>query len=158
MTHKTAHTGTSCDSAEQALGDAEGGTAGLEPRLKRMFVGGAMKALVFFAAQAAILFLLAGRWNWGGAWAFLIAMLVGGTASLWIMLRHDPSLIEERVAAFKKGGTWDKPLVVVIAVVCPVLMCVVAGLDERFGWSPRPGLPLQCLAFAVTVTAYGIIL
>ncbi len=145
------------NSAQQAASPARGAQP-LTPELKRMLAAGAVKGLVFLGVEAAILFLVSGRFDWGGAWAFVIASFAAMLAATFLMVRHDPSLMKERVSAFKKGGTWDKPLVVVLTVVCPLLFCVVAGLDARFGWSPRPMLPLQCFAFAVAVVAYGIIL
>ncbi len=83
----------------------------------------------------AILFLLAGRWDWSGAWiltflylAFLLVMVV------WAMW-NAPELLEERsrVASNVKG--WDKILLTLYTIALVGLL-VVAALDAgRFRWT-----------------------
>jgi protein-S-isoprenylcysteine O-methyltransferase Ste14 len=109
-----------------------------------------------------ILFLIAGRLDWTGAWVlsflyfvFLIVVVV------WTM-RNDPGLMEERSKRAENVKPWDKVILTVYTIML-VGMLVVAALDAgRFRWSEMPlivqalgviGLiPLGLLLLWVTAT------
>ena len=97
-----------------------------------------IQVLALIVVIDAILFLLAGRLDWSGAWiltflylAFLLVMVV------WAM-RNAPELLEERsrVASNVKG--WDKILLTLYTIALVALL-VVASLDAgRFRWTEMP--------------------
>ncbi len=106
----------------------------------RLFV----RVLALVVILDAILFLLAGRWDWSGAWlvtALYLAFLL--VIVLWAV-RNDPELLEERsrVASNVKG--WDKVLLALYTAALIALL-VVAALDAgRFRWTEMP-MALQAL-------------
>ncbi len=130
----------------------------LPPRPMRTLVRQWVRALIFFAVQAAILFAASGRLNWISAWIYIGYFLVAGTATSYLLARFAPDLIEERVSAFEQSNNWDKRLVVLLAVVGPLLFCLVAGLDSRFGWSYRPGIAVRALALGAAILGAAFIL
>jgi protein-S-isoprenylcysteine O-methyltransferase Ste14 len=99
-----------------------------------------VQTLVLYGAMGLVLFLAAGTVDWPAAWIFLAEMivlfLVGG---LWFA-RHDPALLQERLAPpiQKDQPTADKILLNVFIVVIFGAL-VLMGLDAvRFGWSSVP--------------------
>ncbi len=86
----------------------------------------------------AILFLLAGRWDWSGAWvltflylAFLLIIFVWAT-------RNAPELLKERSRMASNVKGWDKILLTLYTLALIGLL-VVAALDAgRFRWTEMP--------------------
>jgi hypothetical protein len=92
-----------------------------------------------------ILFLIAGRLDWIGAWvlSFLYFIFV---AVVWTM-RNDPGLMEERGKRAENVKPWDKVIMTLYTIML-VGMLVVAALDAgRFRWSEMP-LVVQALRMA----------
>lgn len=107
----------------------------------------------------AILFLAAGRLDWWVAWAYAAVALIVLILSRALMLLRNPDLARERAEAGDRENVkpWDKVLVPLVAVYGPLVSWIVAGLDFRFGWSPRFPLALQLGALAVLTlgSAFG---
>lgn len=110
--------------------------------LKRM-----LQVVITYLILAAILFVSSGRMNWIWAWAYLGL----GLGILIINISILPAeLIAERGRPRDNVKRWDRVLTTVAQI--PTLgVPVVAGLDERFGWSPQsiPAIHLAGLAFFV---------
>ena len=99
-----------------------------------------------------ILFLAAGRFDWWEAWAYAAMTMVTLLSSRAILMIKNPDLAQERAtSADQKEGVkpWDKILMPLTAMYLPIISWVVAGLDERFGWSPDLADPIQIAALAV---------
>jgi len=105
---------------------------------------------------AVILFGSSGRLNWVTAWIYVGITTVFIIGSRVILLRKFPDLIAERAKFSDKGNTkqWDKTLMPLVAIFGPIVMLIVAGLDIRFGWSPKLQLALQIAALVVTILSY----
>lgn len=90
------------------------------------------------AGFGALLFLSAGRLDWGAGWLYLVIVTIN-TAINYVYLRwKNPVLIEYRTRFGKGTKGWDK---IWMGVFAPVIIAVyvVAGLDAgRFGWSAMP--------------------
>ena len=114
-----------------------------------------LQLVVFILIQAALLFGASGRLNWRAAWAYL-AIYVGMIAvNAVLILPRDPELIAERSQIKEDAKGWDKALSLVYAV-CGLGILAVAGLDERFGWSPQIALWMQVAAGVFTALGYGL--
>ena len=92
---------------------------------------------VTFLVMSLALFVPAGTAAWFAAWAYLILFSVNGAAiTLWL-LRHDPGLLEERMAV-RPQKSWDKMFIAVLCVVF-IVWLVLMPLDAvRFQWSRMP--------------------
>lgn len=80
------------------------------------------------------LFWSAGRMDWQAGWAALGVWVVWFTAMDIVVLRFHPDLMEERLAPPKGAKTWDRILVSVLRMV-ELARYILAGLDQRFGWT-----------------------
>lgn len=104
--------------------------------------------------QAVILFAASGRLDWLAAWAY-VGVYVGAVAvNASILLRRSPELIAERAQVWAGAKGWDKVLSALASLFGPVLTLLVAGLDERFGWSPEPGLPIRLASLVCVALGY----
>ena len=101
---------------------------------------------------AAILFIASGRPDWVWAWAYLgvgVGILVINASVL------PPELIAERGQVKEDTKGWDR--VLAIFIIIPTLgTLIVAGLDERFGWSPQLDWAIQVVALVFFALAQGL--
>lgn len=118
--------------------------------IRRLFKQTAITMVIL----AAILFLSAGTVAWPGAWALLVVSGVLGVISAYIIAKHDPELLRERMRGpiQKEQKPWDKRLLVVIFSLC-LAMPIVAGLEYRFGMS---SVPVWLQVFGALALAFGI--
>ncbi len=106
------------------------------------------KASLSSCILAALLFVSAGRIDWGMAWVY-IGMYSIGTIITGVVLRNSTDLHAERMHIKKDAKKWDKLLGPVMAGIGPMATLVVAGLDVRLGWSPSIIVSLQFCAVAM---------
>jgi protein-S-isoprenylcysteine O-methyltransferase Ste14 len=106
---------------------------------KRPGIGSILLGLMSLIGLPLSLFLSAGKWYWPEAWIYVAVTMLGTIASRIIMAKMNPGLAAERSQSLSAGDTksWDKWIMPYAAVFGPLLVFVVAGLDERFGWLPN---------------------
>jgi len=101
---------------------------------------------------AAILFIASGRLDWVWAWAYLG---VGVGILIINVLVMPPELIAERGQINEDTKAWDKVLAPLL--ILPTLGgLIVAGLDERFGWSPQLAVAIRVVALVFFALAQGL--
>jgi len=100
----------------------------------------AVKNAVYLLLAGLVLLGLSGRIGWAAAWAYLV-FLAGYLCGLGVLLyRRHPGLLAERSGVQPGTQPWDVVLASLSAVWLPLALYAVAGLDQRFGWSPAvPG-------------------
>jgi len=100
--------------------------------------GSILLGLISLIGLPLSLFLSAGRWNWLEAWIYVAVTMLGTILSRMIMAKINPDLVAERSQSISAGDVkrWDKWIMPFVAVFGPLLVFVVAGLEERFGWMP----------------------
>ena len=91
-----------------------------------------------------VLLVSAGRVAWTAAWVYLAAILL---IILISALKMDPELMVERAGMQEGTARWDLYLSVFVAMAGPLLTVLVAGLDQRYGWSGAVAIWLQTAAF-----------
>ena len=71
------------------------------------------------------------------------------------MLQKNPDLIAERANISEKSDvkSWDKVLMP-LGIIVATVMLIVAGLDNRFEWSPNLPLIIRIAAFTIMVVGY----
>ncbi len=108
--------------------------------------------LSVYLALGVVLFGLAGRLDWLMGWVLIVLLLgVAVLNALWAGRKH-PDLLAERAVGVKAAKAWDRVLAPLVGVGGYLLVCVVAGLDQRFGWSSVPAL-LTWVGLGVAVAA-----
>jgi len=126
--------------------------------MKRQFIALAVRIVLAFLYVPVALFSSAGTLDWPQAWAFILLLSLLGIGGLVIVHRKQPGLIDERKKFLKAEGTkkWDKILAPLVAIAGPLTVFVIAGLDKRFGWSPKFPLVLEIAAFLLTAVGYAL--
>src|SRR5215831_727322 len=84
-------------------------------------------------------FLPAGTWRYLAGWVFLAVFFGCAFAITLYLMRHDPALLQRRVAAGPVAEARPRQKVIqALASVAFLVMIVVPGLDRRFAWSHAP--------------------
>jgi protein-S-isoprenylcysteine O-methyltransferase Ste14 len=101
--------------------------------------------------------LISQQWDWWEAWVYAIIYILGFVVSRMLAARRNPDILAERARMMEHEDTqpWDKKLAPLLGVG-GVLIMIVAGLDERFGWPPAFSLPLKILALLAILAGYAL--
>jgi protein-S-isoprenylcysteine O-methyltransferase Ste14 len=113
-----------------------------------------LREILGIVGMGVFLFWPAGRIDWWPAWAALSVMLAWITATGIILCFH-PDLLAERMGARKGAKAWDTALLSILNLT-GLLRYVVAGLDERYGWSGGLPLAAQITALLVCILGYAL--
>jgi protein-S-isoprenylcysteine O-methyltransferase Ste14 len=105
----------------------------------------------------AILFVSAGTLNWIMGWLHVGVYIGSILASRIMVLRKNPDLLYERARYGEARNVkhWDRILMPLVASL-PLFIYVAAGLDFRFGWSPKVPLTLQHVALIIMVLGLAL--
>ena len=99
---------------------------------------------------SACLFFSSGRANWFMGWVF-IAILAGSQFSAaFILMISNPGLLANR-AEIRGKRDLDRIFAGILAFFGPAAICIVAGLNKRFGWSPEIPFPVQIAGIIVAI-------
>jgi protein-S-isoprenylcysteine O-methyltransferase Ste14 len=93
-----------------------------------------IKTAVFLAVLAVTLFGSAGTMRWASGWLYLGLVTANQVVVAVLFLKRDPALLAERSGVAAGVKAWDVPLAAMMAIVGPLTMCVISGLDERHNW------------------------
>jgi protein-S-isoprenylcysteine O-methyltransferase Ste14 len=117
----------------------------------------AVRLLLLSAVFPLLLFPFAGRWDWGMGWALIGILIAATLLSRLLVFRVHPDLLNERASSLdaENAKPWDKVLAPAMGLT-PLFVLVVAGLDERYQWSPPLGVGLQLTGLFLAVAGYAI--
>ncbi|TSA46993.1 MAG: isoprenylcysteine carboxylmethyltransferase family protein [Chloroflexi bacterium] len=105
--------------------------------------------------QVVALFASVWKWNWWNAWAYLALYLVFLAFNAFILLGKHKELVEERSQIGEGAKGWDK-VIGGISAFGGLLILILAGLDERFGWAGSIPLWVQIGAFVLLGLSYPL--
>ena len=105
---------------------------------------------IFVLLFAASLFFSAGRTDWAMGWVFIAIVAVSQISIALILVMRNPELMGERTDS-KGPRDLDRILAGVMALFGPISMCIVAGLNIRFGWFPQIPFKLQITGIVLAV-------
>ena len=105
------------------------------PKVKRGVLTWVRKQLSFVVILAAILFLSAGTVGWTVGWIYLALTVLVILVDVIVLLPEKADLLAERSELQEGTKAWDIWLASLAAIVFPIATWIVAGLDERNGWS-----------------------
>jgi protein-S-isoprenylcysteine O-methyltransferase Ste14 len=99
---------------------------------------GVLRLVIIAPIMLGVLLLSAGRWDWWEAWAYSglgLFILIGSRV---VLIKKFPDLAVERSQAHDLHDVkdWDRILMPITALLGPFVSWIVAGLDQRYGWSP----------------------
>ena len=101
------------------------------------------------------LFWSAGTISWWPAWGSL-AVMAGWSIATGIINTHlNPGLLAERLGPRKGAKTWDTAIMSILGLV-QLGRYIIAGLDQRNGWTGGLPLGVQILALVVCAIGYAL--
>lgn len=115
----------------------------------------AVQVLSMFAIQMLILFLAAGRLDWGWGWLYAALYIVGIAVSAILLFHYNPDTIAERAEASGMRG-WDKVVSGLFTASYFFALLIVAGLDARYGWTESLPLALHVLGILAFVVGFAL--
>jgi protein-S-isoprenylcysteine O-methyltransferase Ste14 len=124
----------------------------VNPRLIARYIIRETMGLVIMGAA---LFWPAGRLNWWGAWAALAVMLGWSAGTAIVILRYNPELLAERLGPRKGAKPWDTAILSLLGIT-QLARYIVAGFDQRYGWTGEVPLAAQGAAWVVCALGYGL--
>ena len=105
------------------------------------------------AVMALLLFLPAGSWGYWQAWLFLGLLFVPMTCvATWLLVR-EPELLAKRLSSKEQEKAQRQ--VVALSALMFVAGFLLAGFDQRYGWSEMPAW-IVAIAAVVMVCGYGL--
>jgi len=102
------------------------------------------------------LFWSAGRIDWWPAWAALAVMAVWIMATAYVVIRVNPDLLAERLGPRKGAKPWDVAILGIVGL-SQLARYIIAGLDERYGWSGDFPPAAQVAALTVCALGYALV-
>lgn len=113
--------------------------ARLTPELRAGIARRFVQIAAFMLAQAAILFIGAGRMSWGWAWVYLTICVGSISVNATMMLHRCPELIAERGRPGGPTATWDRTIGGLWSLLVFFVLPLVAALDARWRWTADLG-------------------
>jgi protein-S-isoprenylcysteine O-methyltransferase Ste14 len=102
------------------------------------------------------LFWSAGRIDWWSAWAAIAVWVICFAAMDILLLRFNPDLIAERLHPPKGARAWDRAILSILRLT-QLARYILAGLDQRYGWTGDFPLAAQIAALTVCVLSYALL-
>jgi protein-S-isoprenylcysteine O-methyltransferase Ste14 len=108
------------------------------------------------AGMGVALFWSAGRIDWWAAWVAIAVWLTFYTAMDILLLRFNPELMAERLNPPKGAKTWDRAILSLLRLM-QLARYILAGLDQRYGWTVGFPLAAQLAGLVVCVMGYALL-
>jgi protein-S-isoprenylcysteine O-methyltransferase Ste14 len=115
----------------------------------------AIRETMGIVVMGVALFWSAGKIDWWPAWAAIAVMLAWITATAIVIFRFNPDLLAERLGPRKGAKPWDTAIMSILGLT-QLVRYIVAGLDQRYGWTGSFPLATQVAALTVCALGYGL--
>lgn len=121
----------------------------------KLIVRYAVREVMGLIVMGVALFWSAGRLDWWPAWAVLGVMAIWIVATAVVILRFNPALLAERLGPRAGAKSWDTAILGGLGLA-QLARYILAGLDQRYGWTT--GVPLAAQLAALALGALGYVL
>src|SRR5512137_637109 len=122
---------------------------------KKIITRYAIRETMGLICMGVALFWSAGTIDWWQGWALLAVMLGWIVATAIVILRTNPSLLAERLGPRKGAKPWDTAIMSALGLV-QLARYIVAGLDQRYGWTRGFPLAAQMIALLLCILGYAL--
>ena len=114
-------------------------------------------SIVVYLLVPLLLLVCGGDSSWWQAWFYSLLIVAAGIGGRILAERRHPGLLAERqnIEKIQSSKPWDKVLAPLMALSVSFPLVIVAGLDQRFGWSPLFPLWLNALGFILISLGYA---
>jgi protein-S-isoprenylcysteine O-methyltransferase Ste14 len=116
----------------------------------------AIRETMGLVVMGVALFWSAGRLDWWAAWAALAVMAAWIAATAAILFRTNPDLLAERLGPRKGAKRWDTAIMSLVGLI-QLARYIVAGLDQRYGWTGGLPVAVQLAALALCAAGYALV-
>ena len=123
---------------------------------KRIVVRWLVRETMGVIMVAAILFISAGQIGWGWGWAMVAAVALWVAGMYLAIVPSHPDLLAERLRPKQGTKSWDTAIMGLVGLV-ELARYLLAGLDQRYGWTGGIGWLLQGAGLLVTLAGYAIV-
>jgi len=124
----------------------------MKPDMMRAVARRLVQVAIQFLVTFLPLLVLSGQFGWVWAWVYFGLYVAIVTVNMFVL---PVELIAERGRARENVKNWDKTITT-ISIVLTLGLFVVAGLDQRLGWSPELPLWLHLMGLAVMSMGQGL--
>lgn len=107
------------------------------------------------ALMGVALFWSAGRVDWWPGWAALTVIAAWMVATAIIIFFFYPALLADRLGPSPESKRWDIAIMNLLYLVT-LLRYIIAGLDQRYGWTDGFPLAVQLAGLAVCILGYAL--
>jgi protein-S-isoprenylcysteine O-methyltransferase Ste14 len=121
----------------------------------KLIVRYAIRESLSLVGMGVALFWSAGRIDWWPAWGAIAVMLAWMVATAVIIFRSNPDLLAERLGPRKGTKPWDTAIVSTLGLIT-LIRYILAGLDQRYGWSGGFPLFVQIGGLTACILGYGL--
>jgi len=123
---------------------------------KKLIVLNFLDQILSIAGMGVALFWSAGRIDWWAAWAAIAVWLAFFTVTDILILRFNPDLMTERLNPPKGAKTWDRAIMSIFRLTT-LVRYILAGLDQRYGWTVGFPVVAQLAGLVVCVLSYALL-
>jgi len=116
----------------------------------------AIREVLGLVVMSVALFGSAGRIDWWAAWAALGVMAAWIAATAIILFRTNPGLLAERLGPRRGAKSWDTAIMSLLGLI-QLARYILAGLDQRYGWTGGLPLAAQVAALALCILGYVLV-
>jgi protein-S-isoprenylcysteine O-methyltransferase Ste14 len=111
-------------------------TEPVTPEIKRKIYSWIRGAFLGMLGYSVVLVLVSGKWDWFWGWVYIILLILFMAAHVVVLVPINPALLADRAGGLRQPGAkrWDIWLATVASLFAIITM-VIAGLDERWGWT-----------------------
>jgi protein-S-isoprenylcysteine O-methyltransferase Ste14 len=111
-----------------------------------------IQTLIFVLLFGLSLFISSGKWDWWMAWAYLGVVFLSQMIIGIFLVPINPELVAERTQLkASPKAQWDRPLAGIVAIFGPMAILIVAGLDQRLGWTSLVPDSIQFSALGIVI-------
>ena len=121
----------------------------------KLIIRYAIRETMGIIVMGVALFWSAGQLNWWPAWASIAVILAWSMATAFVILHFNPNLLAERLGPRRGGKPWDTAIMSFLGLM-QLARYIIAGLDQRYGWTGGFPIIAQIAALTLCILAYAL--
>jgi protein-S-isoprenylcysteine O-methyltransferase Ste14 len=131
----------------------------ITPEIKRKVLSWIRGAFFGIIVYSFLLILASGKWDWVWGWVYMTVMTLAMAAHVVILVPINPALLADRAGGLRQPGAkpWDIWLAI-IASLAAFAIAIVAGLDERWGWTGTVSMSWHVAGIIFSVIGWAFFL
>ena len=123
---------------------------------RKLVVRYIVREVMCLVIMGVALFWPARRLDWWPAWAALAVMAAWIVATAVVIFRFNPGLLAERLGPRKGARSWDLTIMSIVGLL-QLARYIVAGLDQRYGWTGDFPWAAQGVALVLCGLSYALV-